>query len=44
MTQGKTPSKAEVYANYDLAIIGKRAKENKMHFNEFKSKAMLTTK
>jgi hypothetical protein len=40
MKQGKTPSEAEVYANSDPAI-GKWAKENKMQFNEFKSKATL---
>jgi hypothetical protein len=44
MTQGKTPSEAEVYANIDLARIGKWAKENKMPFNEFKSKAMLISR
>jgi hypothetical protein len=41
MTQGKTTSEAEVYANSDLAKIGKWAKENKTRFNEFKSRAML---
>ena len=44
MTQGKTPSEAEVYANSDLARIGKWAKENKMQFNELKSKAMLISR
>jgi len=44
MTQGKTPSEAKVYANCDLARIGKWAKENKMQFNEFKSKAMLISR
>ena len=44
MTQGKTPSEAEVYANSDLARIGKWAKENKMQFNEFKCKAMLISR
>jgi len=41
MTQGKTPSEAEVYSNSDMSRIGKWTKENKMQFNEFKSKAML---
>jgi hypothetical protein len=44
MTQGKTPSEAEVYANSDLARIGKWTKENKMQFNEFKSKATLISR
>jgi len=44
MTQSKTPSEAEVYANSDLARIGKWAKENKMQFNEFKSKVMMISR
>jgi hypothetical protein len=44
LTQGKTPSEAEVYANSDLARIEKWAKENKMQFDESKSKAMLITR
>jgi hypothetical protein len=33
-----------VYANSGLARIGKWAKENKMQFNKFKSKAMLMSR
>ena len=44
MTKGNTPSEAEVFANSDLAKIEKWAKENKMQFNEFKSKAMLISR
>jgi len=33
-----------VYANSGLARIGKWAKENKMQFNKFKSKAMLISR
>ena len=44
MTQGKTPSEAEVYSNSDMSRIGKWTKENKMQFNEFKSKAMLISR
>jgi hypothetical protein len=44
MTQGKTPPEAEVYANSDLARIGIWAKENKMQFKEFKSKAILISR
>jgi hypothetical protein len=44
MTQGKMPSEAGVYENSDLAKIEKWAKENKMQFNESKSKAMLITR
>jgi hypothetical protein len=40
MTQGKTPTEAEAYANSDLARIEEWAKENKLRFNENKSKAM----
>jgi hypothetical protein len=42
--KGNTPSEAEVFANLDLAKIEKWAIENKMHFNEIKSKAMLITR
>ena len=44
MTNGNTPSETEVFANSDLAKIEKWAKENKMQFNEIKSKAMLITR
>ena len=44
LTYGKTLSEAEVYANTDLAKIENWARENKMQFNESKSKAMLNVK
>jgi hypothetical protein len=44
MTNGNTPSEAEMFANSDLAKIEKWAKENKMHFSEIKSNAMLITR
>jgi len=44
LTKGKTPSEAEAFANSDLAKIEKWAKDNKMQFNESKSKAMLITR
>ena len=44
LTKGKTPSEAEAFANSDLAKIEKWAKDNKMQFNETKSKAMLRTR
>jgi hypothetical protein len=44
LTHGKTLSKAEVYANSDLAKIENCARENKMQFNKMKSKAMLITR
>ena len=44
LTYGKTQSEVEAYANSDLAIIKKWAWENKMKFNESKSKAMLITR
>jgi len=44
MSQGKTPTEAEAYANSDLARIAKWAKENKLRFNETKSKAMMITR
>jgi len=43
MTTGNILSEAEVYASSQLAKIEKWAKENKMQFNETKSKAMLLT-
>jgi hypothetical protein len=44
MTKGNTPSEAEVFANSNLAKIEKWAKDNKMLFNDTKSKAMLITR
>jgi hypothetical protein len=44
MTKGNTATEAEAFANSDLAKIEKWAKENKMQFNETKSKAMLITR
>jgi ribonuclease HI len=44
LTHGKTLTEAEVYANSDLAKIENWARENKMQFNESKSKAMLITR
>jgi hypothetical protein len=44
LTHGKTLSEAEAYANSDLARIENWARENKMKFNESKSKAMLITR
>ena len=44
LTKGKTPSEAEAFANSDLAKIGKWARDNKIEFNDTKSKAMLITK
>jgi Reverse transcriptase (RNA-dependent DNA polymerase). len=41
---GKTLSEAEAYTNSDLAIIEKWVGENKMKFNEAKSKVLLTTR
>jgi hypothetical protein len=41
LTYGKMLSEAEAYANSDLAIIENWAWENKMRFNENKSKAMI---
>jgi ribonuclease HI len=41
LTYGKTLSEAEAYANSDLAVIENWAWENKMRFNENKSKAMI---
>jgi hypothetical protein len=44
MTKGNTPFEAEVFPNSDLAKIEKLAMENKMQFNEIKSKAILITR
>jgi hypothetical protein len=44
LTQRKTPFEAEVYAYSDLARIEIWANDNKMQFNESKSKALLITR
>ena len=44
LTEGKIPTEAEAFANSDLAKIEKRANDNKMQFNETKSKGMLITR
>ncbi|KAJ4438447.1 hypothetical protein ANN_14392 [Periplaneta americana] len=44
LTQGKTTTDAENYANLDLKKIKKWARENKMHFNEKKSKTLLISR
>jgi len=44
MTRGNTPSEAEMFANSDLAKVEKWAKDNKMLFNDNKSKAILITR
>jgi hypothetical protein len=44
LTKGITPSEAGAFANSDLAKIGKWAKDNKMQFNDTKSKAMLISR
>jgi hypothetical protein len=44
MTQGNTPTEAEVYANLDLAKVEKWANGKKIQFNDSKSKAMLITR
>jgi hypothetical protein len=44
MTKGNNPPEAEVFANSDLANIEKWAIENKMQFNDTKSKVMLITR
>ena len=44
MTAGDTPAEADVYANSDLVKIERWAEENKMQYNETKSKAMLITR
>jgi hypothetical protein len=43
-TNSKTPSDANVFENSDLDKIEILAKENKMQFNEIKSKTMLITR
>jgi len=44
MTKCNTLSEEEVLANSDFAYIEKWAKDNKMLFNDTKSKAMLITR
>ena len=44
LTRGKCTLDAENYANQDLQKIENWARENKMHFNENKSKVLLLTK
>jgi hypothetical protein len=44
MTQGKTPAEGEEFGNCDFVGIEKWEKENKMQFNESKSKATLITR
>jgi hypothetical protein len=44
LTYGKTLSEAEAYTNSDLATIEKWAWDNKMKFNESKSKTMIITR
>jgi hypothetical protein len=44
LTYGNTHHEAEAYANADVARIENWAKENKMQFNESKSKAMIITR
>jgi hypothetical protein len=44
LTKGKTPSEAEAFANSNLAKIKKWVKNNKMQFNETKSKATLKSR
>jgi hypothetical protein len=44
LTYGKTLPEAEAYAYSDLATIEKWAWDNKMKFNESKSKAMIITR
>jgi hypothetical protein len=44
LTHGKTLSEAEAYANSDLARIENWARENKIKFNESKSKVTLITR
>jgi hypothetical protein len=41
LTYGQTTSEAEAYTNSELAKIENWAKQNKMQFNELKSKTML---
>ena len=44
LTRGKCTLDAENYANQDLQKIENWARENKLHFNENKSKVLLVTK
>ena len=44
LTRGKCALDAENYANQNLKKIENWARENKMHFNENKSKVLLVTK
>ncbi len=44
LTKGNNPSEAEAFANSDLAKIEKWTNDNKMQFNETKSKAMMITR
>jgi ribonuclease HI len=44
LTYGETTTEAEAYTNSDLAKIEKWAKQNKMKFNELKSKTMLISR
>jgi len=44
LTRGKCTLDAENYANHDLQKTENWARENKMHFNENKSKVLLVTK
>jgi hypothetical protein len=41
LTYGETTSEAEAYTKSDFPKIGNWAKQNKMQFNELKSKTML---
>ena len=43
LARGKCALDAENYANQDLKNIENWARENKMHFNESKSKVLLVT-
>jgi hypothetical protein len=44
VTRGKTVREAENIANIELSKISSWAKDNKIRFNEQKSKAMLLTR
>jgi len=44
LTHGNTHYEAEAYANADVARIENWARENKMQFNELKSKAVIITR
>ena len=41
LTYGQTTSEAEAYTNWELAKIENWAKQNKIQFNELKSRTML---